>query len=308
MSTEGSSQKLLSWLLLSILRGLAKLPLPVCRTVGRWIGRGHYLLNSRAAMVTRTNIELCFPSQSEAELEALVKSSLIHTCQTMMETPAAWLGNLDKVSTWITRIEGEELLDEAVSEGKGVVVLLPHHGNWEMLNVYFVTHFLVTGLFHPPRQAYLRQIMNAVREHLGNEIVPTSVKGLATLYRRLAEGRVVVVLPDQVPSTGDFVPFFGVDAMTDRLVSRLVKKSGARAVCASVLREQGGGFSVQFTRADSAVASEDLQQSMRGVNRSIENCVKLDPAQYQWEYKRFKERPAGAFRLYNYKDESASHH
>ena len=67
--------------------------------------------------------------------------------------------------------------------------------------------------------------MEKVRRNLGNELVPTTRSGLATLYRRLLEGKVVVVLPDQVPSTGEFAPFFGHEALTDRLVTRLIRKS-----------------------------------------------------------------------------------
>jgi KDO2-lipid IV(A) lauroyltransferase len=59
------------------------------------------------------------------------------------------------------------------------------------------------------------------------------------------------------------------------------------------LRLPGGGFKLVFTEADDAIYADDLQQSLAGLNRSIEAVVRVAPEQYQWEYKRFKRQPPG---------------
>lgn len=295
-------------ILVLILRGLASLPHSWLMAVGALIGRLHVVFRSRAYRVTQTNLELCYPDMSDVDRARLVRSSLVATATTMMETPAAWLGNPDRVNRWITRVDGEALLYDAIENGQSVLLLLPHLGNWELANVYFANRLPSTGLYQPPKQPALRHVMNKVRRNLGNEIVPTSRSGLTTLFRRLGEGKVVVVLPDQVPAAGEFVPFFGQEALTDSLVMRLILKSKPRVLAGAMVRGNDGGFTMHFLKADEGVYDADPKLALAAVNRSVERCVQLAPAQYQWEYKRFRERPAGMFRLYNYRGESSTYH
>ena len=295
-------------ILLLFLRGIASLPHRWLMVIGGLIGRLHVVFRSRAYRVTETNLEICYPEMSKTDRSALTRASLTATGQTLMETPAAWLGNPVRIDRWITRIEGEELLQDALDDERGLLLLLPHLGNWGLANVYFANRLPSTGLYQPPKRPALRPVMEKVRRNLGNELVPTTRSGLATLYRRLLEGKVVVVLPDQVPSTGEFAPFFGHEALTDRLVMRLIRKSRPQVLSVSMVRGHDGGFTMHFLSADEAVFDANSRAALAGVNRSIEQCVQLAPAQYQWEYKRFKERPSGEFRLYNYKGESSTYH
>jgi KDO2-lipid IV(A) lauroyltransferase len=151
--------------------------------------------------------------------------------------------------------------------------------------------------------------MEEIRGRFGNELVPTTRKGITRLYRCLGDGGLVTILPDQVPETGDFVPFFGEPALTDRLISRLQRKTGARIVCCFLKRlPANNGFAVCFREPVADVYAADSLVAMAGVNKSVEACVREIPAQYQWEYKRFRERPSGKLRIYNYEGNSWTHH
>lgn len=286
---------------------LASLPLPVARVLGNLVGFLNFHFNSRAAKVTRENLALCLPDMSDVERTRLTAESLRHTGQTMLETPAVWLGDRQRVASWIRRIEQENLLDAAIANGQGVVVILPHLGNWELFNNYFAQRGTMTALYHPPRQAWLKPIMETIRQRHGNRLVPTTVKGIATLFRALEQKQVVIILPDQVPASGEFAPFFGQPALTDKLAVRLIQKTGAKAVCANVWRESSG-FVVTFSEPDDAIYDPVIGVALAGLNRSIEACVMRHPAQYQWEYKRFRERPAGMMKLYNVKGHPDYYH
>ena len=128
------------------------------------------------------------------------------------------------------------------------------------------------------------------------------------MFRSVGAGGVAVILPDQVPAHGDYVPFFGHDCLTDRLIPRLVRKTGARVVCSVVERlPHARGFRLRFSKPHPDIYSENFATSMAGLNKSVEQCVEQARAQYQWEYKRFKERPAGNLRIYNYENEPQTH-
>lgn len=215
-----------------------------------------------------------------------------------METPAVWLGDLTRLSLLIKDVENESLFREAVEAGDGCVVILPHLGNWEVFNVYLASRGIrSTVLYKPPKQVWFRGVMAEIRERYGNELVPTDVRGISRLFKTLKQNGVVTVLPDQVPASGEFVPFFGEAALTDRLVARLIQKCGARAICVTVPRIDDG-FMVRFTEVDRRLYDEDIVSSLTGLNASVEACVRKDPEQYQWEYRRFKVRPEGAAPIY----------
>lgn len=291
-------------LLRLLLRLQALMPLGFSQWLGRGFGSLNYYLGSRSTQVTKQNLQLCLPELSPAEIQTLTHNSMRQTGMTAFETPAVWLGDLSRTSAWIGQIENEELLDDAMASDQGTVVLLPHLGNWEMFNVYFASKGRMTALYQPPRQDWAKPLMAKVR---GDNLVPTNRHGLATLYRELKGGQVVTVLPDQVPATGEFAPFFGQPALTDRLVPRMLRKTGARAIICIVYRESGK-FHLRFDEVDSDVYAADLTTALAALNLSVEKSIREKLVQYQWEYKRFRERPAGAKKLYKFSGQPDLYH
>ncbi|MDA1299986.1 MAG: lysophospholipid acyltransferase family protein [Proteobacteria bacterium] len=289
----GSLFRALLWL-------LAILPRRVSQWLGRRLGALNYRFNTRSAKVSRSNIELCYPTLSREAREVLVAASLTHTGQTLFEIPAMWLGSRGRMEKWIEEVRDEAIFDAARSSGRGVLVLLPHFGNWELFNVYVAGHGATTALYHPPRQPALRPVMEGIRQHFGNRMVATNVKGIARLFRDLDQGKTVTILPDQVPASGVFSPFLGVPALTDRLVPRLLQRTGAIAVAVINRRLENGRFSLEFIEPDESIYSDDMALAAAGLNATVARCVQRAPDQYQWEYKRFRERPPGEPKLYRF--------
>ena len=291
-------------LLTLLLRLQSMLPLSINQWIGRCLGSANYYLDTRSALVTKQNLSLCLPNLSPQEVNTLAHRSLRHTGMTILETPSVWLSDSVRTTAWLGRIENEHLLDEALASGKGTLVVLPHLGNWEMFNVYFATKGEMTALYQPPRQDWLKPFMEKIR---GDNLVPTNRQGLATLYRKLKQGKVVTVLPDQVPATGAYAPFFGQMALTDRLVPRMLQKTGARAIVCIVYRE-AGKFNVRFDEVEADLYANDIIESLSALNFSVEKSVRDKLAQYQWEYKRFRERPVGEKKLYKFDDQPDQFH
>jgi len=307
--------RILGQLIAGTLHAIALLPLPVSQAIGKVIGLINYLLDTRSAKVTRTNIALCMPHLSARDQRELARQSLSHTGQMLMESPAAWLGSIDRVSGWIAEVRHEAVLNDALASGRGVVVVVPHIGNWELINAYFAARspelgdLVRAGLYAPPAKVYMQGIMAEIRGRFGNQMVPTTTKGLATIYRYMEAGGLTVILPDQVPARGEFAPFFGIDCLTDRLIPRLLQRTHALVVCCVIERlSRSRGFRIIFTEPHADLYSEDPATAVKGLNESVEICVHLAPAQYQWEYKRFKERPPGNIRVYNYDNGPVTHH
>ena len=268
---------------------------------GKLIGNIHYLVNSRSAQITSANLNIC-GQPSNIRLD-----SLKETGKTILETPAIWLGSKDRIDEWVVEIFGESLLRKAVQDKKGLLIMLPHVGNWELFNVFYRRFGSMTALYQPPRSKTLRKIINDLRGYHDNEMVPTNKRGLRRLYEVLLKGGTVAVLPDQVPSSGHFIPFFGEFALTDELTIRLQRKTGANVLMLVFLRRPDGYFDVHITEADTELYQGDVTNALGALNGMIESVVALQPAQYQWEYKRYRERPRGEKKIYRFNKPASFH-
>ncbi len=291
----------MSSIMLSVLSLWAKLPRPILQLLGSALGSLHHFANTRPAQVTAANLAVC---GQDADLR---HESLRETGKTLLETPAIWLGTQDRLEDWFGEIRGESLLRESVQSDRGLMVLLPHLGNWELFNVFYRRYGRMTALYRPPRKAALDDVMRRVRGRHGNEMVPTDRRGIRRLYQVLESGGTVVVLPDQVPANGQFVTFFGTAALTDELAVRLQKKTAARALMLSFLRRRDGRFDTHILDPGESLYKGDRMSALTTLNSTVEELVQLAPAQYQWEYKRFRERPKGAEKIYRFNKPAGYH-
>ena len=308
IKTAGLVTRIKAGLVWVVLYLLSLLPWGASDGLGRLVGRMNYRFNTRACKVTRVNLGLCLPELDEAEREKMALESLQQSAITVFETPKVWLNAWQKTLKKIHCAEGEELLKEAMAGDDGLIMLLPHLSNWEIYNVYMRSQGGMTALYLPPEKTYLARVMESVRGLYGNEMVPANRTGVARLYKRLQEGRVICILPDQVPASGDYIPFFGVEALTDSLVYRLLKKTGARVLSFHVIRRQRPfGFDVYIREVPASLHSTDRTTSMTTLNQVMEQCARTNLAQYQWDYKRFRERPAGEKKVYRFIEPDTFH-
>ena len=296
-------ERMLSALLLALLRGAALLPLGFMRLWGRGLGRALWLLHGAARRTTETNLALCFPRQPAAQRRALARDSLVHFGMGLAELPAMWAWPRARLLAKVREEEGLALLREADAAPRGLLLLLPHLGNWELAAAYLPGRLSVPPAFiyKPPRD-WGDALLHRLRGRFGAAPLHGDRRGLATLLRTLEAGRTVCILPDQEPEPegGQQAPFFGVPALTARLSIKLAQRTGARVLCCSIQRVPGG-FAPAFREADAGICAPDMPAAAAALNRSIEDCVRRAPEQYLWSYKRFKHtlRQQGQGRRYS---------
>lgn len=282
---------------------LALLPLGLLRSLGSFAGNLMWWSNSRAAKITRANIALCFPELSPAEQTALARQSLQETAKTAMEAGAIWRNSWGWLQGKIVAMEGDEILRAKLAEGKGVLVLAPHHGNWEVVAPYLASVANLTAMYQPLDNPKMDQLVLAGRSKLNITMAPTNRKGVMMLFKALQGGTIVGILPDQVPGRdagGEIAPFMGQPALTMTLVHGLVQRTGC-AVCSCYAERVADGFKIVVMEADTAIYSEEQAVSVTGLNESVAACVRRAPAQYQWEYKRFRRLPPEYPKRYQFK-------
>lgn len=286
-----------------VVKLLALLPLCVLRALGSLLGRIMWLVNGRAAKITRENIRLCFPALSPAEQQRLAQQSLQETAKTAMEAGAIWRNSWAWLDHKIVAKEGDDLLRAKLAQGKGVLVLAPHHGNWEVVAPYLASVANLTAMYQPLDNPKMDELVFSGRSKLNISMAPTNRKGVMMLFKALQGGTIVGILPDQVPARdagGEVAPFMGQPALTMTLVHGLIQRTGC-AVCSCYAERVEGGFKIVVLEADPAIYSEDQPTSVAGLNACVAACVARAPAQYQWEYKRFRRLPPEYPKCYQFK-------
>lgn len=285
-------ERLSARLLSAAIRMLGLLSLEGQRRVGRSLGRLAWYLRVDGARTTRLNLDACFPHLDRRARLRLGRQSLEHTGMTVAETGAIYSWPRHRWPSLTVEIEGAELLEGA--GGRGVLILVPHFGNWELLALVLGAYGVI-ALYDPPRVRALEAVIRRARTRAGATLLPIDPGGLRRFYRSLAAGGVTALLPDQVPDrqAGVYAEFFGRRALTMTFVHRLLQRTNPRAVLGAAVRCPGG-FRVRFVELGEALRHPDPVASATAMNRAIEDLVHTDPAQYQWEYKRFKGQPRGS--------------
>lgn len=295
--------------ILGFLRLCGYLPLAVNHALGTLLGGLAWLLPNPARRISRINIALCLPELSPAARRRLVRRSLAEAGKTLTELGPMWQWSPERLEKTVRATVDDELLFDGWRAGKGVIALIPHLGCWEICNLYYARRVPLTILYRPPRMRALDLPVQRWRARVGARPVSTSRSGVKSLFRALADGEVVGILPDQDPGAGGgvFAPFFGYPARTMTLVSRLAQRSGARVVTVYGERlSRGRGYRLRFRTVDDAIYSPDLDTSVAALNRAVEACVRACPEQYQWSYKRFKAPAPGRESPYRVLQDPAS--
>ena len=288
--------KLKYFLIAGLLRIAGLLPLKLAQAIGRFVGLLAWRLNGRSRKTTDVNLRICLPELSSEEQQRLSKESMAHTGMTAMEIPLMWEWPVDKCFNLIKETRGLELVDQALASGKGLILLAPHLGNWELTGLFFSSRYKMAALYSPPHIKEFEDYMIRVRGRLGSELVRGDRKGLLRLMGILKEGGVAGILPDQSPrgKTNAYAPFFGMEVRTMTLVNRLIQKTGANVLITFAERlPNGNGFRLIVEEAVPGNGDSDPVVAATALNQSVEKVIRMAPAQYQWEYKRLRHRPPG---------------
>jgi KDO2-lipid IV(A) lauroyltransferase len=189
-----------------------------------------------------------------------------------------------------------EALEAALAEGRGVVMVAGHLGNWEMGGAALAARGLpVDAVVQVQRNPRFDEDLRRARERLGIRIMSKQSAPRAVL-QSLREGHLAALVADQnVVRGGVFVDFFGTPAATARGPAVFALRTGAPLWAGVALKIDGGrGYRV-MVRPVSIPLTGDQEEDVRRLTRAhlsiLESWIEEAPEQYFWLHKRWKSRP-----------------
>lgn len=239
---------------------------------------------------TQQNIELCFAEFTPVQRHKLIKDALVHTCCAFFELAALWHKPIDRVLAMITR---SDIDPQFFTSNKARIIIAPHHGSWELLNLWLAQQGSLYALYKPAKKQTLDRYIYARRTRNGATLVPANIAGLRSLLQGLKSHATCMILPDQKPAANMAQTpslFYGHAADTGLLVKKLASKLDCEVYLAAVTRNlDQADYHLKIQALDREPVIADDQTSALYLNQSIESLISQQVCQYQWAYRRFAE-------------------
>ena len=275
---------------LGFIRLVAALPPTLGVALGRLIGTFLFYTARERRLVCERNIAVCFPEFNQTDQYNLVKACFEQNGIGLTETAWSWHRPINFFNDKI-RISGQELLEQANIEGRGVLLLCPHYS---MLDLVAPLMHAVAGRFVVSYRPNDNPIFDqAVCRGRGRYAKLVDVRALRDIAKHLKQGDMVWFGPDQDmgPKGSVFAPFFGRPACTVTTPARLARISGAVSIFLDLHRDDNGLYQVSFVPMPDDYPVADEVENARLLNQRIEGALKKHPSQYMWMHKRFKTNP-----------------
>ncbi|MFP6820723.1 lysophospholipid acyltransferase family protein, partial [Acinetobacter sp.] len=133
-----------------LLNFFSRLPIPIARFIARILaGLVNLLHITKTSETIRLNIEICFPDLDKPKREKITEQAIRNELQSYMEFFTVWGSSNQKNIDRIHHVEGEHYFHEAIAEKKGLVLIVPHFGTWEIMNAWFAQYTQMTIMYEP---------------------------------------------------------------------------------------------------------------------------------------------------------------
>jgi KDO2-lipid IV(A) lauroyltransferase len=271
---------------------VSALPEGAADAVGRRIGRMVHRLGIRRKVVL-DNLRLAFPDRPEAWIEATALAAYEH-----LGRESAAILRLSKLSPEAivrrTIPVGWDDMNDALAEGKGVLLVTGHYGNWEIAAATVASRGIpIAAIVRRQGNRLVDARLDGLRRRLGVETI-TQREAPSRVPRLLRRNGVIGIVGDQdARKAGVFVPFFGRPASTHRGPALFALKLGAPVFACVARRLPGPGvrYEVSGQRVP-VVRTGDLEADVQALTAELaarlEGEIRKAPEQYFWFHRRWK--------------------
>ena len=258
------------------------------RQLARWLGWLIFHVVPIRRRVVFTNLGLCFPEKTPAEIRALARAHYDALALGLFETCAGWWTEPQELPKY--RVFGVSYLNAALARGKGVILLTAHFTTLEICGRFMSESGEFGCLYRDPDNPVIAHVMRRQRErHASIAVHFNDLKGL---IRALRAGHAIWYAPDQGQRTlsSEILPFFGVPAVTNTATAKIAAMTGAAVVPYFAKRETDHTYTLTILPMLEDFPTDDVAVDAIRVNRLIEENIRRAPEQYFWVHKRFKRR------------------
>lgn len=275
-----------------LLRFVSKQPIKFARFFAKGLaGLVNLLKISKNNDALRLNLKIALPELSDERREIIAKQAVRNELTTYFEFFSIWGSSNQKNIERIQKVYGEHLIHEALAAQKGLVLIVPHFGTWEIMNSYVAQFTEMTIMYKPVKDPGADLFVREARSREGAHLVPTDESGVRQIFKALKQGGTTVILPDHTPKQGgEMIPYFGFPLASSNLSAKLIQKTKAKALLLYAIRNDDG-FDMYIEEMSESIYQGTANDGTLVIHQAIEDLIRRHPEHYHWTYKRFKANP-----------------
>jgi Kdo2-lipid IVA lauroyltransferase/acyltransferase len=279
---------------------VSRQPLSVTRFFARFLA---FLVNTfkltKTSNIIHLNLNIALPELSHEKRREIAETAIRNELTSYFEFFHIWGANTEKNIASIEHIHNEHLLHEALNAQKGLILIVPHFGTWEIMNAWVAQHTKMTIMYKPIKNQSADDFVREARSREQANLVPTDESGVRQIFKALKQGGTTVVLPDHTPDfSGELIPYFGIPLISSSLSAKLIQKTKAKALFLTALRNENGKFDMYIDEISSDIYTQTAEQGTETIHQKLEDLIRQNPENYHWSYKRFSANPK-LHRIYN---------
>ena len=243
--------------------------------------------------IVAINLELAFPKSSTVERKQIARANyrwFARFCMDVLHMDA-WKGRTSEIA----KCHNLEILDQALSEKKGVLLISGHFGNWEMIPPALAElGYPVTMYVGRQTNPLTNKLQNTARANFGVETIDKGKRATLQMGRALAANKIIAMLIDQNDNKSDlFVNFFEKLASSSKGTAafHLLRKSPVVLVTCPYV---GDYLEISFQRINFDLSGEQEKDTLaitQKITSALENVIRKYPEQYFWMHRRWRARP-----------------
>lgn len=285
------ARNFLFYLFLQIIRAIVFfVPWRVGRAFGSALGMAAFYVLKKEVNKVYRNLDIVYGGKmTPGEKEKFAKDNFKHYGIGLFEFMKATLWPPEKIASLIKETEGFEYFEKAIKEGKSVITVTAHIGNWEIMPNYVKMRIPRVGVIGKRLfDGRLDGIVNFTRSKSGVGVFDRD-KVSKEMIKGMREGMVLGVLVDQDTSVESVMaPFLGHEAKTPVAPVRLAKKFKAYICTAFIQRRKDGYYRFVVNRPFLVNEKDSAVDIAARYNRDISEMIMKDPVQWVWVHERWK--------------------
>jgi KDO2-lipid IV(A) lauroyltransferase len=273
---------------------VASAPVSIRLRLGDFIGFLWFDLFRIRRVVAVDNVRKAYPLLSEDECVSIARASLHSMGRTLIEYCSFPFLTEEKIDQTFT-IHGREILDRALSDGRGAILLTQHLGNGDYagaaLSLKGVPVNLISKEF---KSAWLNDLWFGMRKRSGTRFISPQ-KSSFEILRALKRNETVVFVLDQFmgPPVGVRTRFFGRVTGTAMGCAVIAERTKTPVIPCYTYRKEDGTHEIYFdepiTYLDDSPREENIAAMTQVYTDKVEEMVRRHPKQWMWIHRRWKE-------------------
>jgi KDO2-lipid IV(A) lauroyltransferase len=249
-----------------------------------------------ARRIALNNLHLALGrDKSDEEIERICRENFRNIGKDMMET-SRFLDYMKGSIKTLVRFEGKGYLDEALKQGKGVIALSAHVGNFPLMCTRLVDEgYPLAIVVRESKNPKIVKFMTSLRDSIGMESIPSkpSMTCVSRCLKTLKGNRILFAQIDLHARESEvWVDFFGYSVPTYKGPVVFSLRTGAPIVPMFIIRNANNTHRIiihpPFKLDVTGDTEKDITTNIAKLTKIIEATIREYPEQWWWALRRFK--------------------